>query len=138
MATRSTIAVEHADGTVSQIYSHWDGYIDHNGRILYESYNSQERAEALVALGDISSLDRSIDKPEGHSFDSPASGCTVFYGRDRGEEGTEPNKFPNWKMFQLSMQQEEYDYVFKGGVWLVSSYGRKWEELASVISELAD
>lgn len=138
MATRSTIAVQHADGTFSQIYCHWDGYVDHNGRILQASYNSQDLAEALVALGDISSLNHSIEKPEGHSFDSPAEGCTVFYGRDRGEEGCEPNHFPNWKMFQLSMQQEEYDYVFKDGVWLVSDHGRKWEELVAVISELAD
>ena len=138
MATRSTIAVEHADGTVSQIYSHWDGYVDHNGRILYESYNTLARAEALVALGDLSLLDHSIEQPEGHSFDSPVNGCTIFYGRDRGEEDVEPTHFPNWKLFQLNMQQEEYDYVFKGGVWLVSDHGRKWEELASVISELAD
>ena len=86
MATRSTIAVQHADGTVSQIYAHWDGYLSHNGRILFEAYNTQERAEALVALGDISSLDRSIEQPAGHSFNKPVEGCTVFYGRDRGEE----------------------------------------------------
>ncbi len=34
MATRSTIALEFADGTVEQVYCHWDGYLDHNGALL--------------------------------------------------------------------------------------------------------
>ena len=56
MATRSTIAVEHADGTVSQVYCHWDGYLTHNGQILLDHYDTQEKAEQLVSLGSISSL----------------------------------------------------------------------------------
>ena len=40
MATRSTIALEFADGTVQQVYCHWDGYIDHNGKILFENYSN--------------------------------------------------------------------------------------------------
>ena len=148
MATRSRIGVMHGN-VVKHVYCHWDGYLAHNGQILQDHYDSV-KANNLVALGDVSSLRPEIG--EKHDFDYYFNKdkytaeqlklyedqWTMFYGRDRGEEGTEPNKFPNWKMFQLSMQQEEYDYVFKGGVWLVSSYGRKWEELASVISELAD
>ena len=38
MGTRSTIALEYADGTVHQVYCHWDGYLEHNGRILQEHY----------------------------------------------------------------------------------------------------
>jgi len=36
MATRSNIAIENQDGTVSAIYCHFDGYIDGVGEILYE------------------------------------------------------------------------------------------------------
>ena len=36
MGTRSTIALEYADGTVEQVYCHWDGYVSHNGLILSE------------------------------------------------------------------------------------------------------
>ena len=57
MATRSRIAIENEDGTVTSIYCHWDGYVDHNGMILQEHYNERSKVEALIALGDISYLD---------------------------------------------------------------------------------
>lgn len=135
MATRSTIAVQHADGTVSQIYAHWDGYLSHNGRILFEAYNTQERAEALVALGDISSLDRSIEQPAGHSFNKPVEGCTVFYGRDRGEEDTEARVFKDFKDYRENCQTEEYDYVFRNGTWYVSIYNRPLIDLHDALME---
>jgi hypothetical protein len=56
MATRGTIAVQHADGTISQVYSHWDNYISHNGELLYKHYSTLEKVEALVAGGSISVL----------------------------------------------------------------------------------
>jgi hypothetical protein len=38
MGTRSTIALEFADGTVEQVYCHWDGYLSNNGKILQAHY----------------------------------------------------------------------------------------------------
>jgi len=91
MATRSAIAVTH--GTVVKgVYCHWDGYIDHNGVILQEHYDSA-KANHLVALGDVSSLQPEIG--EKHAFSQIGSGLTqeeyesrygnmtTFYGRDR-------------------------------------------------------
>lgn len=117
MGTRSTIAVKHQDGTVSQIYCHWDGYLEHNGKMLVEHYETQEKAEALVALGDMSSLDQSIERPEGHTFDKSVSGYSVFYGRDRGERGCEARRFYSGAEFIRSRQSEEYDYIFADGIW---------------------
>lgn len=70
MGTRSDIIVHLADGTWKRIYCHWDGYLSHNGRILFESYNTQKKAEALVAPGDLSSLDDKCTKPKGHSYEN--------------------------------------------------------------------
>jgi hypothetical protein len=56
MATRSRIAIENQDGTVTSIYCHFDGYIDGVGKILQENYNTREKMEQLIDLGDISSL----------------------------------------------------------------------------------
>ena len=85
MGTRSAIGVMHGD-KAKVVYCHWDGYLEHNGRILFDHYDSA-KANHLVALGNISSLDKNIEIPEGveHSFDKSAKGITVFYGRDRGE-----------------------------------------------------
>ena len=40
MATRSRIAIEKQDGTVDSIYCHWDVYLSHNGKILFNHYDN--------------------------------------------------------------------------------------------------
>jgi len=88
MGTRSRIAVMHGE-VCKSVYCHWDGYLEHNGKILQEHYDSA-KANHLVALGDLSTLCEHIVAPDGvdHSFEKPLPGITVFYGRDRGEEDT--------------------------------------------------
>lgn len=56
MATRGRIAIELKDGSVLSIYSHWNNSPEHNGCILRTHYNTREKVEALVDLGDISAL----------------------------------------------------------------------------------
>ena len=128
MGTRSRIGVMHGD-KVKSVYCHWDGYLAHNGRILAEYYDSAKTNE-LVALGDLSSLAPSIGEKHAFSqFDLPPDEveaykaqtqdwCT-FYGRDRGETGTE------WKVaqtFDEFMEQcdnsgAEFYYIMRDGVW---------------------
>ena len=119
MGTRSRIGVMHG-GVVKSVYCHWDGYLDNNGRILLEHYDSA-KANHLVALGDISSLDNEVVIPEGveHSYENPARGITVFYGRDRGETDV------SWAVdhdFESFMQRvndcgAEYYYIMRDGEW---------------------
>lgn len=119
MATRSTIAVQHPDGKISQIYCHWDGYLEHNGSILAKHYDFLERVEEMVSLGDMSSLAKYVKPDIGaiHSFDYPQKYVCVYYGRDRGETGTHPRLFKDYKDFKQNMQHEEYDYLFRNGKW---------------------
>lgn len=137
MATRGTIAVEHADGTVSQVYSHWDNYPEHNGVLLVQHYNSLAQAEELVNLGDISSLQARIHPTApcgiGHSFNKPESGVTIFYGRDRGEKGVRARKYRNREMYRLSGDSEEYNYLFADGTWSVRCDQGKWIEVENAI-----
>jgi hypothetical protein len=132
MATRSTIALEFADGTVQQIYSHWDGYLDHNGAILRDHYSDPFKLQRLIDGGAISSLAPSIDKPEGHSFDKSVEGYTVFYARDRGEE-LHVNKFKDFQEYAREHQREEYEYILRQvngkAQWYVSFYGTDDEYL---------
>lgn len=126
MGTRSRIGVMHGDKCKS-VYCHWDGYLDHNGRILLEHYDSA-KANHLVALGDISSLDRNVEIPEGveHTFDNPVKGITSFYGRDRGETGCEfavDHTFEDF-MKRVDGCGAEFYYIMKDGVWYVGdNYG---------------
>jgi hypothetical protein len=137
MGTRSAIGVMHGD-KCKAVYCHWDGYVDHNGRILLEHYNSS-KANNLVALGGMSSLCPNIEIPEGveHSFDEPAEEITVFYGRDRGEEGNEfLVSFSDNQLFE-QFEWCEYFYIMKDGVWFVSQGpGTEWKVLNDAVREL--
>ena len=134
MATRSTIALEFADGTVGQIYCHWDGYLEHNGKILFENYTDPFKLRQLIDLGDLSALGKDI-MPEPyreHTFNKPQEGVCVFYGRDRGETGIEARYFNNFEHYEKNHQYEEYEYILRQvdgkAVWFVC-YNDKFVKL---------
>lgn len=124
MATRSTIALEFADGTIQQIYCHWDGYLDNNGRILQEHYKDPFKVRELIDHGSISSLGNGIG--EKHDFNTASSySDTTFYARDRGEELT-INKYKDFAEYVSECQREEYNYILRNingqATWFVEFY----------------
>jgi hypothetical protein len=122
MATRSRIAIEHQDGTVTSIYCHFDGYLSHNGEILQNHFQDREKVEQLIALGDISSLTPNLNPTGKHTFDNPEPEITVAYHRDRGEHLNQNHHKDVEEFFVDNMQ--EYGYLFtKDNKWLVSKFG---------------
>lgn len=118
MATRSTIALEYADGTVDMVYCHWDGYLEHNGRILRDYWSNPFKLQRLIDLGDLSSLD--FDIGEQHEFGETTTGCT-FYGRDRGESDISARRFKDFDDYVKNAQFEEYNYILtREEGWLVA------------------
>ena len=145
MGTRSRIAVMHGDNCKS-VYCHWDGYLDYNGRILQEHYDSA-KANHLVALGDLSSLGKSIG--EKHPFSpfvtdtnefkalpkdeqdrikaeiqaaydaAKEAGWSTFYARDREETGCEFKTDTTFEAFLSRVDGccGEWYYVMREGVW---------------------
>lgn len=133
MATRSTIAIEHADGTVEQVYCHWDGYIEHNGKILQEHYTDRSKVEQLIAGGSISILAEEIGEEQ--DFNNPIEGWTVYYRRDRGELGNFPNKFASLAEYLAKAQKEEFNYIFtQDDVWSVDGKN-DWQDLELLLQE---
>ena len=113
MATRSRIAIENQDGSVISIYCHWDGHIETNGKILFENYTTKDKVEELIALGNLSSLDETIER-------------TVAYHRDNGEYHLIQISFINVEeLFEDGFSMGvEYIYCFtKDGIWLVNALG---------------
>ncbi len=148
MATRSTIALEFADGTVRQVYCHWDGYLDNNGQILLNNYQDPFKLRDLIDLGDISSLGPNIgDKhdfdiqakygtPEYNAEQEARQQITTFYGRDRGETGIEARKFKDFADYRKNAQFEEYNYILRrDGKWYVEFYGKFDGLLEQAIAE---
>jgi len=121
MGTSSSIAVVHSDNSISQIYCHYDGYLEHVGKILLENYNTQELVEELISGGNLSVLGPNIKpKTDTHSFETPEAGVCIYYNRDRGEIGNDTLNFKDIKNFLKIGLLEEYNYIFKDGEWLVS------------------
>ena len=117
MSTNSSIGyVNPQTGTIHGIYCHWDGHLHSVGRILLEYFKDPNKIMCLIDLGDVSSLAPSIIKPDGHTFNTPVEGYTIFYGRDRGESGCRPRKFANEREF-CSVGYRPYKYLFKDGKW---------------------
>lgn len=110
MATRSRIAIETQDGVIS-IYCHWDGHIETNGKILFENYD-REKTEQLIALGNISSLDKTIE-------------TTDAYHRDQGDDLIQKLYLDVEDLYECGFESgEEYVYCLtKDNVWLVGKYG---------------
>ena len=57
MSTRSLICKELPSGKFRTIYCHYDGYLEHNGEILCDVYDTPEKVDKLLDLGDLSQLD---------------------------------------------------------------------------------
>ena len=132
MATRSTIAIENLDGTVHQVYCHWDGYISHNGVILQTKYNDRKLVEQLVSGGDISVLGSTVSHVP-ISFDEP-SAYTKYYSY-RGED-CPARVYGSFDDYEMNHQYEEYEYLFtKDNVWSVFN-GNDWYDLELIVNEL--
>jgi hypothetical protein len=105
MGTRSTIALEFADGTVEQVYCHWDGYLSGVGAELVSDYSDPFALRELIDGGDMSSIG------------SPYT--------DRGEELC-VRKFRDFNDYAANGQDEEYDYILRPvdgkATWFVRCY----------------
>jgi hypothetical protein len=153
MGTRSRIGVMHGD-VCKSVYCHWDGYLEHNGVILQEHYNSA-KANHLVSLGDLSSLQSQIgevhafsyhDLPtdEVETFKATTENMCTFYGRDRGEENTE---FKSDLTFELFFERAEscgaeWYYIMRDGVWYVGNThendAKYYKKLVLLLKALVD
>jgi hypothetical protein len=152
MATRSTIALEFADGTIGQVYCHWDGYLAYNGKMLQEYYSNPFILRDLIDLGDISSLKPSIGTKHPFSqFDNGMSteefsllyqDMTTFYGRDRGEDNTKARYFKDYLHFLVDGQCEEYDYILRNingvATWFVSDHNGDYVLLTEAFAKEAE
>ncbi len=120
MATRSTIALEYADGTVGQIYCHWDGYLSNNGQILLNHYRDPYKVRELLDNGDMSSLDETV------------SGCSFY--KERGEDCPQ-QMFKDFADYIENHQYEEYEYILRqNGEWYVKCHSAPYVPLAEAIA----
>jgi len=111
MATRSRIGLELSDGSILSIYSHWDGYPEFNGVKLVEHFNTKEKVQELIDLGDISCL---WTNAGWNNETLPETGPLPY--SSRGEDcppRIDANKY------DFLANGEEYAYIFtQNGEWV--------------------
>ena len=112
MTTRGRIAIELKDGSVLSIYSHWNNSPEHNGCILRTHYNTREKVEALVDLGDISALWTNVGW---NNETLPETGPLPY--SSRGED-CPPRLDADLCEYLLPDGCEEYHYIFRNGEWV--------------------
>ena len=130
MGTRSTIALEFADGTVEQVYCHWDGYLENNGKILQAHYMDPFKVKALLALGGFSSLCATVEETKQGAYHSA-----------RGENLC-IEKFVDFQDYLAHHQYEEYEYILRQvdgkAVWFVADHDSFYVTLEQAIIDQQD
>jgi hypothetical protein len=109
MSTRSFIGMVNRDLTITSVYCHWDGYVEYNGKMLLEHYNTPAKVRKLLHKGDFSALKPNISEIE--------------YYVDRGDEDTGAVKQSLDEFIKMCKESwGEYFYVLKtDGTWAVST-----------------
>jgi hypothetical protein len=129
MGTRSTIALEFADGTVEQVYCHWDGYLEHNGKILRDHYMNPFKVKQLLALGGFSSLRETVEETAETAYTQRGEECVI-------------GKYKDFNEYKHEAQFEEYDYILRQvdgkAVWFVSDHDGAFVELKQAIMDEED
>jgi hypothetical protein len=109
MATRSTIALEFSDGTVQQVYCHFDGFLDGVGAQLQADFTDPFALRDLIEGGDMSSI--------GEPYSNRGEVCPA-------------RKFVNFADYQANGQWEEYNYILRlvdgRATWYVDGRKMNW------------
>lgn len=143
MSTHCLICKDNAPDKSKGIYCHSDGYIENVGFILQAFYNTPEKVDALLALGDISRLgyeigdkmDFSKNMLDSEYYSEHENQC-VSYHRDRGEDFHQFEYSSIDRM--IDRAGETYNYVFKNGSWMVGILEYDKEEDDIQLRSLSD
>jgi len=120
MSTRSLIAKQTKDGRYKAIYCHFDGYVSGVGVTLDANYDTEEKVDELISLGDISALMGTIEKTRGKAY---KEGHQRIYAKHDLEN--------------LQGSGIEYVYLYvSNGLWNVYDvYGGYWDLLPNLLKE---
>jgi len=130
MATRSLIGIVNEDKTITAIYCHFDSYINHTGKILFEYYKDRSKITQLMKLGDISFLEKNLyPTTDLHDYVNPEKNVVVAYSRDRNET-LKYSTFNDTHSFIKEKGNYSYLYLF--------TLDNKWTVTTDTSSDLVD
>lgn len=104
MGTSCNVSVQFREDLYKTIYVGYDGYPSYMFNTLTDNYNSQELAEALVNMGDASSV-------------GPTLQLSEFYHRDRNEDFTTVAPVLSEDLNEAG--NESYHYLWADNRWKI-------------------
>lgn len=126
MSTSCLIAKQVGENDYLTIYCHSDGYLTHTGALLVDFYDTEEKVNQLMELGDLSVLKEKLypNPLQIHNFVDRQECVSVAYGRDRGEKNAEarmltiddfnaPKSFIDYMYIFDSSHQWKYFFIPK-------------------------
>lgn len=138
-STRSQVGIIDKSGNIISTYVHYDGYPQGVGKTLQKHYNGAKTKQLLKTAGKdgVSVLGKDIKGAPGHSFENPADGQTIFYGRDRGDKGNNMmakgnmNKLEKYLKDAGNKYGAEYVYLYdmNGNNWVYGDLRQSKTEL---------
>lgn len=106
MATQSMIALK-TDAGYECVYVHNDGHTESVGQALLDSFNTNELAVSLVALGDLSSVARKSNIDE-----------VIAYHRDRGNNWDDVHpQLCKTLIEAMDLYNPYFTYIWDGETW---------------------
>jgi hypothetical protein len=143
MGTPATISIFNEDNTVKTVSCNYDGYLSQVGQKLFKHYSNPDKLRSLLAMGNISSLEKEVDIPEGaeHSFDKRNPDVTTFYAGDRGESRMSAKTFETTQAFLRRSNLVGHDYIYKekNDTWyLLNETTSKLEKLSTLLLKAKD
>jgi len=140
MSTRCQIAMVQEDNTILSIYAHYDGHIETTGVYLHEYYSTQEKAEALIGLGNLSYVSKEIgERQDFNAFTERNWDWCLAYGRDRGQQNQQAKTVKNKEELieKSKLGWADYIYLYEDGCWsfldLRQHQYSGWTELSGAI-----
>lgn len=117
MGTRSFITIKHKDNTYSGVYCHWDGYVEHNGKILKEDYQARSKVVDLIDGGDMSSLKtnttwESTFKQDAYTNTREEQPLYYYERGDTDEDSVYPKHFKNHQQMYKYAKNCGCEYIY--------------------------
>ena len=139
MGTRSYIARQIGDDQYLTIYCQLNGYPEDTGATLVKHYDTSEKVNALLALGDLYYLREKLSPDPGrHDFIAPQPGVTLAYRRDGDCPGWEATIKTFEELYDAAdWAGIEYIYIYDtNGQWLYLPTGNQEAVLRSLKEDL--
>ena len=132
MSTRARIVKKLKDGKYIGIYHHNDGYPEYLGELLLNYYDTEDKVDKLISLGDMSfagPIPEDDPKLWDRQLDYKSDKCKTYRGRGDSDCDARVGDLEDFI-------GEDFTYVFEDGKWTFYNWDEFMGDLAGEVAEI--